>query len=187
MRICSRRVAMGLPVLAGVVLTWFALSSAAVAQQWADVLPADARFKAEMPAPVDRNSVDEKEPGLVGPRTVYQAVLGRHNFDLDHVEYLADHIGRQDRKAMVLDLGRGVVEKQFPKSKYKYPRDEAVTLQGWEGYALDIEDEKGDGVMMRTYLVKNRLYRLLVTYDADPPTKTAAVRFVESFKVADER
>jgi hypothetical protein len=178
---------MGLPVLAGFVLSWLALSSTALAQEWADVLPPDARFKAEMPAPVDRNAVDEKEPGLAGPRTVYQAVLGRHNFDLDHVEYLADHIGRQDRKAMVLDLGRGVVEKQFPKSKFKYPRDEVVSLQGWEGYALDIEDEKGDGVMMRTYLVKNRLYRLLVTYDADPGTKAAATRFVESFKVADER
>jgi hypothetical protein len=179
---------MGLLLTAGVALSILAVSSSAVvAQSWTDVLPPDARFRIEMPAPVDRGIVEEKETGLAGPRTVYQASQGRHNFDLDHVDYLPDHIGRKDRKAMVLDLGRGVVEKQFPKAKYRYARDEAVTLQGWDGYALDIEDEKGDGVMMRTYLVKNRLYRLLVTYDADPATKAAAARFVESFKVADER
>ncbi len=183
----SRRAVAGLLLVAAIALSSVVTPSRAVAQAWADVLPPDARFKVEMPAPVDRGSVDEKEPGTVGQRTVYQAALGKHNFDLDHVEYRADLIGPQDRKAMVLDLGRGVVEKQFPKAKYKYARDEAVSLQGWEGYALDIEDEKGDGVMMRTYLVKSRLYRLLVTYDADPAAKAAATRFVDSFKVADER
>jgi hypothetical protein len=40
---------------------------------------------------------------------------------------------------------------------------------------------------MRTYLVTNRLYRLLVTYGTDPATKVAAVRFVDSFKIADAR
>ena len=37
-------------------------------------------------------------------------------------------------------FGRGDAEKAFPRVKYKYVRDEPVTLQGWDGYALDIED-----------------------------------------------
>lgn len=183
----SRRAATALLLCAGMGLSLAGLSARAAAQGWTDVVPPDARFKVEMPAPVERGTVDEQEPGTAGPRTVYQAALGKHNFDFDHVEYRDDVIARQDRKAMVLDLGRGAVEKQFPKAKYRYTRDEAVSLQGWEGYALDIEDEKGDGVMMRTYLVQRRLYRLLVTYDAEPATRAAAARFVESFRVADER
>lgn len=183
----SRRVVTGLLLFATLVLLPSVMPRSAMAQAWTDVLPPDARFRIEMPAPVERSTVDEKLTVFAGLRTVYQSTLGTHNFDIDHVDYVPDHIERQDRKAMVLDLGRGVVEKQFPKSKYRYARDEAVTLQGWEGYALAIEDEKGDGVIMRTYLVKNRLYRLLVTYGADAATRAAAARFVDSFKVADQR
>ena len=64
---------------------------------------------------------------------------------------------------MAKELGRGDAEKAFPKPKYKYLRDEPITLQGWDGYALDIEGDAGAGVMMRTYIAKDRLFRLLVT------------------------
>ena len=66
-------------------------------------------------------------------------------------------------------------------------RDEAVTLQGWDGYALDIQDAAGAGVMMRTYIVRDRLYRLLATAEADMKSRSAALRFVDSFKVAEVR
>ncbi len=42
-------------------------------------------------------------------------------------------------------------------------------------------------VMMRTYIVKDRLYRLLVTATADPKTREAANRFLDSFKLAEGR
>ena len=38
---------------------------------------------------------------------------------------------------MAKELGRGDAEKAFPKPKYKYLRDEPITLQGWDGYTLD--------------------------------------------------
>ena len=41
--------------------------------------------------------------------------------------------------------------------------------------------------MMRTYIVKDRLYRLLVTSKADPASKSAAQRFVDSFRLAETR
>jgi hypothetical protein len=67
-------------------------------------------------------------------------------------------------------------------------RDEAVTLQGWDGYALDITGEGGAGVMMRTYIAKDRLFRLLVTVEnSDSASKTAANRFLDSLKLAETR
>jgi len=175
-----RHIMTSLLLLAGIIV-----SSSAAAQTWTDVVAPDLRFKIEMPAPVDRGTVNEKESSYIGPRTVYQAALNAQNFDFDHIDYRADFAGLQNSKDMVLDLGRGAVEKAFPKDKFKYVRDEAVVLEGWDGYALDVESEKGDGVMMRTYVVKNRLYRLLVSYAADEASKSAAKRFIDSFKVAD--
>ncbi|HTE37024.1 MAG TPA: hypothetical protein VK630_10805, partial [Reyranella sp.] len=77
-------------------------------------------------------------------------------------------------------------EKAFPKPKYKYLRDEPITLQGWDGYALDIEGDAGAGVMMRTYIAKDRLIRLLVTV-GDETSKAAANRFLDSLKLAETK
>ncbi|HEX2887983.1 hypothetical protein [Vineibacter terrae] len=177
-----RRAVVGLLLATGA-----GLSSAGMAQTWTDVIAPDMRFKIEMPAPVDRGTVDEKQASFDGLRTVYQATAGGHNFDFDYVDYQPDFISQRDSKQMAYEIGRGAAEKAFPKDKYKYVRDEAITLEGWDGYALDIESEKGDGVVMRTYFVKNRLYRLLATYAPDEASKAAVRRFVESFKVADTR
>ena len=163
------------------------VSSAAAAQGWTDVVASDMRFKVEMPAPVERKTVDEKDASFAGPRTVYQAQLNGQNFDFDHVDYRPDVVERRASKDLVKELGRGYVETAFPKTRFKYVRDEAATLEGWDGYALDIESEKGDGVVMRTWLVKGRLYRLLATYAADEASKGAVRRFVDSFRVADAR
>jgi hypothetical protein len=183
MSVMSRRALLGISAAAAGSL----LSPCVRAQTWSDVIATDMRFRIEMPAPVARKTVDEQEASFAGPRMVYQASGNGNNFDFDYVDYRPEVIEHSDRKAMILDLGRGVVEKAFPRARYKYVRDEAVTLDGWEGYALDLEGENGDGVIMRTYLVTNRLYRLLVTYGTDPATKVAAVRFVDSFKIADAR
>ena len=66
-------------------------------------------------------------------------------------------------------------------------RDELITLQGWDGYALDIEDAAGAVVMMRTYIVKDRLFRLLVTATSDVASKSAATRFLDSLRLAETR
>jgi hypothetical protein len=66
-------------------------------------------------------------------------------------------------------------------------RDEAITVQGWDGYALDIVDDKGHGVMMRTFIVRDRLYRQLVSHRGDPRTTVAAKRFLDSLKFAETR
>jgi hypothetical protein len=45
-------------------------------------------------------------------------------------------------REMARELGRGEAEKAFPRATFKYVLDEPVTLQGWDGYALDIADRR---------------------------------------------
>ena len=62
-----------------------------------------------------------------------------------------------------------------------------MTLHGWAGWGLDVEAPGGDAVMMRTYIVKDRLYRLLVTVKPNDEAKANAKRFLDSLRLADKR
>ena len=165
------------------------LPAAARAQEgeWQTIVAPDLRFRLEMPAPATKTTAGEKEKGHAAPRLAWSAKRDGQMFDFDFVDYDDNWFSSRDSKVMSKELGRGEAEKAFPKDKYKYVRDEPVTLQGWDGYALDIEDPAGVLVMMRTYIVKDRLYRLLVTATADAKTREAANRFLESFKLAQVR
>jgi hypothetical protein len=168
------------PVAAPVRSVW------AQADEWQTVVAPDLRCRLEMPSPAAK-SEGEKEKGNVAPRQSWESKRGQQIFDFDYADYETGWFSGHDTKQMARDLGRGEAEKAFPTPKYKYLRDEAVILQGWDGYALDIEDPAGAGVMMRTYIVGDRLYRLLVTAEADMKSKSAALRFVDSLKVAETR
>jgi hypothetical protein len=154
---------------------------------WQTVVGPELAFRLEMPAPIEKTTAAEKEKGHAAPRLAWSAKRDGQMFDFDFVDYDDNWFSSRDSKVMSKELGRGEAEKAFPKDKYKYVRDESVTLQGWDGYALDIEDPAGVLVMMRTYIVKDRLYRLLVTATADAKTREAANRFLESFKLAQAR
>jgi len=173
-----------------VVLSPLAVPIAAARAQsadWQTVVAPDLSFRIEMPAPVAKSTADEKEKGHANPRVAWESKLDEQNFDFDYVDYDDGWFSKRDSKVMAKELGRGEAEKAFAKDKYKYLRDELVDQQGWDGYALDIEDPAGIMVMMRTFIVKDRLYRLLVTAKADMKTRSAAVRFLESFKLAQAR
>jgi hypothetical protein len=170
-----------------VVLSLLASPIAALHAQpddWQTVVAPDLSFRIEMPAPVTKSTADEKEKGHANPRVAWESKRDEQIFDFDYVDYEDGWFSKRDSKVMAKELGRGEAEKAFPKDKYNYVRDELVDQQGWDGYALDIEDPAGVMVMMRTYIVKDRLYRLLVTAKADMKTRSAAVRFLESFKLA---
>ncbi|HLG49213.1 MAG TPA: hypothetical protein VKY24_23410 [Reyranella sp.] len=176
-------------LLASALLLPAALSAPALAQsdEWQTIVAPDLRFRLEMPSPANKTTADEKEKGHASPRVAWESKRGRQIFDFDFVDYEPGWFSSKDGKEMAKELGRGDAEKAFPKPKYKYVRDEPITLQGWDGYALDIEGEGGAGVMMRTYIVKDRLFRLLVTVGDDQPSKDAANRFLESLKFAETR
>ncbi len=154
---------------------------------WQTVVAPDLRCRLEMPSPAQKSEGGDREKGHVAPRVSWESKRDGQIFDFDYVDYDAGWFSGRDTREMARDLGRGEAEKAFPTPKFKYARDEAVTLQGWDGYALDIEDATGAGVMMRTYIVGDRLYRLLVSVNADMKSKSAAVRFLESLKVAETR
>jgi hypothetical protein len=161
----------------------------AVAQdaEWQTIVSRDLRFRLEMPSPAEQTVTREGEKGLVSPRTAWESKLDAQMFDFDFVDYEEGWFSTHDSKEMARDLGRGEAEKAFPRDKYKYVLDEPVTLQGWDGYALDIDAPDGQSVMMRTYIVRDRLYRMLVTHKDDAKTRDAATRFLQSLKLADTK
>ena len=159
----------------------------AQADEWQTIVAPDLRFRLEMPAPATKSTADEKEKGHASPRIGWESRRGEQIFNFDYVDYDAGWFSSRDSKDMARELGRGDAEKAFPKPKYKYVRDEPITLQGWDGYALDIEGDGGSGVMMRTYIAKDRLFRLLVTVGDDQASKDAANRFLDSLKLAESR
>jgi hypothetical protein len=172
-----------------VVLSPLAVPIAAARAQsadWQTVVAPDLSFRIEMPAPVAKSTAGEKEKGHANPRVAWESKRDEQNFDFDYVDYDDGWFSSRDSKVMAKELGRGEAEKAFPKDKYKYVRDELVDQQGWDGCG-STSRSGGVMVMMRTYIVKDRLYRLLVTAKADMKTRSAAVRFLESFKLAQAR
>jgi hypothetical protein len=172
-----------------VVLALLVAPFAARAQpaDWQTVVGRDLRFRLEMPAPVTETKAAETEKGHASERVAWAAKRDGEMFDFDYVDYQPGWFSSHDSKEMARELGRGEAEKAFPREKYKYVRDEPITLQGWDGYALDIEDSDNAVVMMRTYIVKDRLYRLLVTAKYDTTSRGAATRFLDSLRLADTR
>ena len=140
-----------------------------------------------MPAPVAKSTADDKEKGHASPRVAWESKRNDEMFDFDYVDYQLGWFSSRDAKEMARELGRGEAEKAFPRARFKYVLDEPITLQGWDGYALDIEDTNGSRVMMRTYIVKDRLYRLLVTARPEERSKAAALRFIDSLRLAETR
>jgi hypothetical protein len=154
---------------------------------WQTVIAPDLRFRLEMPTPVERSTANEKEKGHSSARMAWSARRDDDMFDFDFVDYDPSWFTSRDTREMARDLGRGEAEKAFPRAKFKYVRDEPVLLQGWDGYALDIEDQGGALVMMRTYIVRDRLYRMLVTAKGDLQSRSAASRFLSSLRLAETR
>ena len=158
----------------------------AQADEWQTIVAPDLRFRLEMPAPATKSTADEKEKGHASPRIGWESRRGEQIFNFDYVDYDAGWFSSRDSKDMAKELGRGDAEKAFPKPKYKYVRDEPIILQGFDGYALDIVGEGGAGVMMRTYIAKDRLFRQLVTV-GDEASRAAANRFLDSLKLAESK
>lgn len=173
--------------LLGAALAAASLPAFAQGEAWQTVVSPDLRFRLEMPAPVNKSTADDKEKGHATPRIAWESKRGGEMFDFDFVDYNPTWFSSRDSKEMARELGRGEAEKAFPRAKYKYVRDENVVLQGWDGYALDIEDTSGALVMMRTYIVRDRLYRMLVTAKPDAGSRADAKRFVDSLRLAETR
>ncbi|MCA0301721.1 MAG: hypothetical protein LCH95_04890 [Proteobacteria bacterium] len=174
-------------LLSGVAMTLAPSVSRAQPIEWQTVVGRDLRFRLEMPAPVTETKAAEKEKGHAGERVAWASKGDGEMFDFDYVDYEPGWFTKYDSKTMARELGRGEAEKAFPRATFKYVRDEPVTLQGWDGYALDIADAQGALVMMRTYIVKDRLYRALVTAKDSDESRAAAQRFIDSLRLAETR
>ena len=66
--------------------SWPALASAQP-DNWTTVVGPDLRFRLEMPAPVKKTEVNEKEKGQAGPRSSWSSKRDEEMFDFDYVDY----------------------------------------------------------------------------------------------------
>jgi hypothetical protein len=135
---------------------------------WQTVVGRDLRFRLEMPAPATETKAGETEKGHASERIAWASKHDGEMFDFDYVDYQPGWFSTHDSKEMARDLGRGDAEKAFPRTKY-------------------IEDAEGAVVMMRTYIVKDRLYRMLVTAKYDTTSRGAATRFLDSLRLSETR
>ena len=172
--------AMALPVVTG-------MPRVHAQSDWQTVVGRDLRFRLEMPAPAKESKAAEMEKGHASERIAWHSTRDGDMYDFDYVDYAPGWFANQDSKLMARDLGRGEAEKAFPTAKYKYVKDEPVLLQGWDGYALDIEDPGGALIQMRTYIAKDRLYRLLATAKPNDEARATAARFLGSLRLAQTR
>lgn len=162
----------------------FALMSQAAAQEWREIGETDGRFRVELPGasgPVDQ---PEQENGLPVLRRSWAGEgKGGQPFDFDYARHEPGALREPDAAATARDLGRGFVDTAFPRPPHRYTLDAPVAIAGFPGYALDVERPDGMGIAMRTYVVRDRVYRLLVAFGPDPESRAAAKRFVDSFQV----
>jgi hypothetical protein len=157
------------------------------AQDWQKIVSRDLRFQLEMPQPVEQTAVGEKEANTGSTRTAWFSKRDDEVFDFDYVDYPTGLISGRDSKTMARDMVRGEADRVFPKPRFKHVRDEPMVLQGWDGYAFDVEDDKGHTVMTRSFIVRDRLYRMVTTHKGSDPSKAASVRFLDSLKLAETR
>ena len=115
----------------------------AQSDNWQTVVGPDLSFRVEMPAPADKATANEKEKGHATPRVAWQAKRDGQIFDFDFVDYDDGWFSKRDSKVMAKELGRGEAEKAFPKDKYKYVRDEPVSLWRITRRALSQDSLRG--------------------------------------------
>jgi hypothetical protein len=144
--------------------------------EWKEVSSADGRFKVLMPAEPAKGSVAEEPP--VGPLTLttYTAPHKGDSFFLGWADL------PPKPPFDTADLLKGVAKRYEAEVKGSKP----ITLQDNPGREFDLETAKGRKIVGRLYVVKNRLYELLVIGDgANAPHSEEAQKYFGSFKLID--
>ena len=144
---------------------------------WKEVSSADGRFKVQMPAEPAQLKATEEPP--VGPITLTTYT----------VKYKADgfFLGWADLPPkppfQTEDLLKGLA-KRYDNAEVKSSKE--VSFQDNPGREFELETAGGRKIVGRLYVVKNRLYELIVIGDGpNPPAAAEAKKFFESFQLLD--
>jgi hypothetical protein len=143
---------------------------------WKELTSEDGRFKVLMPAEPAKQSVKEEPP--VGPITVNYYT----------VKYKADGFfaGWADLPAKppfaTDDILKGIAQRYGAEVK----SSKEITFQDNPGREFTLETNRGRKVVGRLYVVRDRLYELIVIGDGpNPPASAEVKKFFESFQLLD--
>jgi hypothetical protein len=143
---------------------------------WKEVSSADGRFKVQMPAEPAKLSAAEEPP--VGPITLTTYTV-KHEGDGFFVGW-ADLPPKPPFQTE--DLLKGIAKRYEAEVK----SSKEITLQDNPGREFDLETAKGRKLVGRLYVVKDRLYELLVIGDGGKaPSAEKAQQFFGSFQLID--
>jgi hypothetical protein len=144
---------------------------------WKEVTSTDGRFKVLMPAEPVQQTVKEEPP--VGPITVYFSTV-KYKSD----GFFAGWADLPPKPPFATeDLLQGVA-KRYDHATVKSSKE--VTFQDNPGREFELESAGARKIVGRLYVVKDRLYELLVIGDGPrPPAEAEVKRFFDSFQLLD--
>ena len=144
--------------------------------EWKEVSSTDGRFKILMPAEPAKGTAPEEPP--FGPITLTTYTL----------QYKGDgfFVGWADLPPKppfdTEDLLKGIAKRYEAEVKNSKP----LTFQDNPGREFDLETAKGRKIVGRLYVVKNRLYELIVIGEGgNAPHSDEAQKFFGSFQLID--
>lgn len=152
----------------------------AMAQEWKDFTSAECRCSAQLPGmPQQRSNSLPSKFGPLDQRMITLDVPGTAFFALSYVDFPKDAF----TKAKTDDILDDVRETSVSNVKGSKLRSETkVTMNGFPGREIKI-DSPGKMVMHgRTYLVKERLYQLIVVMPEAREAAGDSKKFLDSFK-----
>ena len=151
---------------------------------WRDSFPPDSSFSVSLPKrPKVESRIQSAEFGEVTTLTL-SVTVGDTWFRAGYTEY-PDSIVRQHDPDYLLggaaksvaERGGGVVQ-----------TERTVDITGWPGRELTILTLRGTiAITARVFLVRNRIYQLVVAVPSDATADRAIDRFLRSFQLADGR
>jgi len=161
-----------------------ATTSTAAAAQWRTLTSKEGNFKLKMPGkPQTMNRSLKTAVGKIEMHIFVVAPTGQKAAYMLMYNDYPEQFARQADPKKVLD---GAIHGVVRKRKGKITQEKDIKIDGYPGKAVVFESGSGGAKFtghIRTFLVKNRLYQVMVLYDrSGAPTKTEIARFLTSFE-----
>ena len=151
----------------------------AMAQEWKDFTSAECRCSAQLPGmPQQRSNTMQSKFGTLDAKMIMLDVPGTAFFALFYVDYPKDVITKDKPDEILNDVREAAVANV----KGKLRSETKITMNGFPGREVKI-DSPGKMVMHgRIYLVKERLYQVIVVMPESRESAGESKKFLDSFK-----
>ena len=144
---------------------------------WIVLSPKDGGFSVKLPSkPTERSLPQGTETGQT-PSPVYELTSGSLKYVITYKDHPFDVEGAQRDKLLEMGAEAGII-----RAGGKVVSNKPISLDEYPG--REVKGEMGGFLnQSRVYLVKQRLYLLIVWLPADKAGSENAAKFFESFKI----